>query len=530
MTQEMEWWQQAVIYQIGVRSFFDANGDGVGDLPGLISKLDYVRMIGAEAIWLSPIFPSPWADAGYDVSDFRDIHPQLGRLEDFDRLVGEAHRRGIRIILDWLLNHTSNKHPWFEEARSSRDSRYRNWYVWADAKPDGSPPNNWLSVFGGSAWTLDEKTGQHYFHAFLPEQPDLNWRNPEVPAAMQDAMRFWLARGVDGFRVDAVDMLLENPDLPDNPPNPSFDPSGPLDAAVFQVYNRNQPGVHQHIAALRNVCSEFPECVLLGEAYTSPEELARYYGTPAQPELHLPLNPQLLSRSWDAEEIAKAIERYLAAVSPCGWPNWAWGNHDFHRLGSRVSTDQRRVAAMLLLTLRGTPIIYYGEEIGMHDVEVPRERAEDPQGKTQRTRNRDVARTPMQWNDGPNAGFTTGTPFFPIADDYGQVNIASQERDPRSLLAVYRQLIALRKAEPALREGFQTPVVRRTPLLFFRRELPDRRLAVVLNMGADDLSFDFREVGPKAHLLLSTFLDRGDELLEQKIYLRGNEGLILVLE
>ena len=530
MTQDLQWWQRAVIYQIWVRSFFDADGDGVGDLPGLISKLDYVSTLGAEAIWLSPIFASPWTDAGYDISDFRAIHPQLGRLEDFDRLVTEAHRRGIRIVLDWPVNHTSDQHPWFEEARSSRDSRYRNWYIWANPKPDGLPPNNWLSVFGGSAWTLDEKTGQHYFHAFLPQQPDLNWRNPEVPTAMHDHMRFWLARGVDGFRVDAVDMLLENPDLPDNPTNPDFDASGPLDAAVFPVYNRNQPGVHQHIAALRSVCREFDDRVLLGEVYTSPEELARYYGTAVQSELHLPLNPQLLSQRWDAEEIANAIKRYLDAISPYGWPNWSWSNHDFYRLTSRASADQLRVAAMLLLTLRGTSLIYYGEEIGMRDVEIPPELAEDPQGKTQPTRNRDVARTPMQWNDGPNAGFTTGRPFFPIDVDYLQINVASQERDARSLLAVYRRLIALRKAEPALSDGLQTPVVRRTQLLFFRRELPNRRLGVVFNMAGDDLSFDFSAVGPKARLLLSTFLDREDEFLEQEVHLRGNEGLVLAFE
>ena len=530
MIQEMQWWQRAVIYQVWMRSFFDADGDGIGDLPGLISKLDYVRTLGAGVIWLSPIFPSPWADAGYDVSDFRGIHPRLGTLQDFDCLIDEAHRHGIRIVLDWPLNHTSDEHPWFEDARSSRDSRYRNWYIWANPKPDGSPPNNWLSVFGGSAWTFDEKTGQHYFHAFLAQQPDLNWRNPEVPTAMHDAMRFWLARGVDGFRVDAVDMLLKDPDFPDNPPNPDFDPSGPLDAAVFPVYNRNQPGVHEHIAAFRRVCGEFGDRVLLGEIYTSPEQIVRYYGTPALPELHLPLNPQLLTQRWDAKNIARGIQRYVDAVSPYGWPNWTWSNHDFHRLTSRAGADRLRVAAMLLLTLRGTPLIYYGEEIGMRDVEIPQELAEDPQGKTQPTRNRDVCRTPMQWNDGPNAGFTPGTPFFPIGADYRQINVASHQRDARSLWALYRRLIALRKAEPALTQGLQTQVVCRTPLLFFRRELSHRRLVVVLNMADDDRSFDFSDIGPKVRLLLSTFLDREDELLENEVPLRGNEGLILALE
>lgn len=347
---------------------------------------------------------------------------------------------------------------------------------------------------------------------------------------MHDAMRFWLVRGVDGFRVDAADMLLENPRLPDNPPDPNFDPDGPLDGAVFQVHNRSQPGVHEHVAALRHMCGEFDDRVLLGEVYTSPENLASYYGTLAQPELHLPLNPLLLSQRWHAEEIANAIARYLGVVSSHGWPTWAWSNHDFRRLSGRAKTDQLRVAAMLLLTLRGTPFVYYGEEIGMHDVEVPPERAEDPQGRTQPTRNRDVARTPMQWNDGPNAGFTTGTTYLPVADDYRQINVASQARDPRSLLAVYRRLIALRKAEPALTDGLQTQVIRRGLLVSFRRELPHRRLLVILNMAGDNLSFDFSEVGPTARLLLSTFLDRENESCEHEVRLRGNEGVILALE
>jgi len=529
MISERPWWQQAVFYEVWVRSFFDSNGDGVGDLQGLLTKLDHVDTLGAEAVWLSPIFPSPWADAGYDISDFRGVDPRLGTLEHFDRLVEEAHRRGIRIVLDWPINHTSDQHRWFEEARSGRDARYRDWYVWADPKPDGAPPNNWLSVFGGSAWTLDEETGQYYFHAFLPQQPDLNWRNPAVRTAMHDAMRFWLARGVDGFRVDAVDMLLENPDLPDNPPNPRFEPGGPPDAAVFQAHNRSQPGLHEHIAALRRICDEFGDRVLIGEVYTSLDNLVSYYGTSARPELHLPLNPELLLRQqWNAEEVARTIARYLDVVSSHGWPSWAWTNHDFHRLGSRATPDELRVAAMLLLTLRGTPFIYYGEELGMRDVWVPPELVEDPQGRTQPSRNRDSARTPMQWNDRSQAGFTNGTPYFPVADDYRRINVASQERDPRSLLILHRRLITLRRAEPALREGLQTQLQRRGELLFFRRELQDRCL-VVLNMSGGDQLFTFRELGSDARVLLSTSLDRDDECCRQEVRLRGHEGLIMRL-
>lgn len=530
MSQEMPWWQRAVFYEIWVPSFFDANGDGIGDLPGLITKLDYVGRLGAKAVWLSPIFPSPWADAGYDITDFRGVHPQLGTPGDFDRLVQEAHRGGIRLVLDWPINHTSDQHPWFEGARSSRDASHRSWYVWADPKTDGAPPNNWLSVFGGSAWTLDEQTGQYYFHAFLPQQPDLNWRNPAVRAAIHDAMRFWLDRGVDGFRVDAVDMLLEHPDLPDNPPNPGFDPSGPPDAAVFQVHNRSQPGLHEEIAALRRLCGEYGDRVLIGEVYTSLENLASYYGVPAQPELHLPLNPELfLMQRWIPEEVARTIARYVNVVSSHGWSSWAWSNHDFHRLATRTTPDQLRVAAMLLLTLRGTPFVYFGEEIGMRDGDVPTESVKDPQGKRQPRRNRDAARTPMHWNDSPHAGFTTGIPHLPVAEDYRQTNVASQDQDPRSLLPFYRRLIALRNAEPALKEGRQTHVRHRGALLFFRRELQDRRLLVVLNMSGDDQLFRFSECGPTARVLLSTSLSGHDRSCDHEVHLRAYEGVILVL-
>ena len=529
MALDTQWWQTAVIYQIWVRSFMDSSGDGIGDLPGLASKLDYLQSLGVDAVWLSPIFPSPWLDGGYDVTDFCSVHPQFGTLDDFDRLMAQAQRRGIRIVLDWLINHTSDQHPWFREACESRDARRRDWFIWADPKPDGSPPNNWLSVFGGSAWTLDERTGQYYFHAFLKEQPDLNWRNPAVVQAMHDNMRFWLRRGVDGFRLDALDMLLENPDLPDNPPNPNFDPKGALDAVVLHVHTRSQSGLHELVAGLRRVCDEFPDRVLLGEMYTSVENMVHFYGTPDKPELHLPLNPQFLFQPWDADRMAKAISQYLDAVSPYGWPTWALGNHDFRRLTERAKADQPRVAAMLLLTLRGTPAIYYGDEIGMHNVPIPPELAEDPQGKTQPHRSRDGSRTPMQWDDGPHAGFTTGQPYFPIARDYRQTNVAVLDKNDQSLLALYRRLIALRKAEPALSRGIQTPVVRRAPLIAYRRELPGRRLLVVLNMAGDDVTFDFSELSSQGQLLLSTYLDGSTDSLAGSVPLRGNEGVIVAL-
>ena len=531
MIRAVPWWREVVFYEVWVRSFHDANGDGVGDLAGLLARLDYLQWLGVGAIWLSPVFPSPWADAGYDVTDFCDIHPQLGTLAEFDQLVREAHRRAIRVVLDWPVNHTSDRHPWFHDARSRKDAAHRDWYVWVDPKQDGALPNNWLSVFGGSAWTLDDTTGQYYFHAFLPEQPDLNWRNPAVRAAIHEAMRFWLARGVDGFRVDAIDMLLEHPERPDNPPDPRFDPDGPPDAAVFQVHNRSQPGLHRLIAALRRLCDEFGDRVLIGEAYTSLENLASYYGTSTEPELHLPLNPELLLKEhWSPDDVVRAVARYVDVVSSRGWPNWAWTNHDFRRLASRAGPDQLHVAAMLLLTLRGTPFVYYGEEIGMHDVEIPPERVEDPQGRAQPRRNRDLARTPMQWSDERHAGFTRGMPHAPVADDFATVNVAAQKRDPRSLLALYRRLIALRNNEPALHAGRQTDLACQDGLLSFRRELPGRRIVIVLNMSNEERVCDLTRHGENGRILLSTCLDIQHEYCGRQVRLRDHEGLVLALE
>ncbi|MEX2176646.1 MAG: alpha-amylase family glycosyl hydrolase [Pirellulaceae bacterium] len=530
MAETLPWWKTAVIYQLLVRSFQDSDGDGIGDLPGLLDRLDYIQLLGVDAIWLTPINPSPWCDGGYDVADYCDIHPQLGTLAIFDRLVAACHARGLRILLDWVPNHTSREHAWFTEARSSRQSLRRDWYIWQDPKPDGSPPNNWLSVFGGSAWTWEADTGQYYFHAFMREQPDLNWRNPQVRAAMHDTLRFWLARGVDGFRIDALDMVLETSDLTDNPPNPKFNPHEALDQAVLHLHTRNQPGLHPLVAGMRQVSDEFPERVLLGEAYIEVKELVRYYGTRSAPELHLPLNPSLLRQRWDADELTAAIKQYLKEIPAHGWPTWANGNHDMPRIGERATVEQERVAAMLLLTLRGTPSIYYGEEIGMSNVSIPPEMTEDPQGRIQPHRNRDVARTPMQWNDSPNAGFTAGDPLLPVADNYRDVNVARQQHDPQSLLNLYRRLLALRKAEPALQRGSQQVIERQAPTVAYLREQDGRRLLVLLNLAGDTYSFRFAGLGRQGRILFSTHLEWPDSTATDKITLRGNEGVVVVLD
>ena len=359
--------------QIYPRSFQDSDGDGIGDLGGIIERLDYLTWLGVDAVWLSPIFPSPMADFGYDIADYTDIDPLFGSMEDFDRLLEAVHARDLKLILDLVPNHTSDRHPWFEESRSSRENPKRDWYLWKDPAPDGGPPTNWRSVFGGSAWQYDDTTGQYYYHAFLKEQPDLNWRNPEVRDAIFDVMRFWLDKGVDGFRVDVMWHLLKDEQLRDNPPNPDYHPDQPDHARFIPAFSEDQYEVHTIVEQMRAVTDAYDDRVLIGEIYLPIPRLVAYYG-PEGRGAHLPFNFQLILLPWDARRIDAAISKYEGALPPDGWPNWVLGNHDKPRIASRVGRAQARVAAMLLLTLRGTPTLYYGDEIGMQNVAVPPER------------------------------------------------------------------------------------------------------------------------------------------------------------
>nr|MBP7569556.1 alpha-amylase [Acidobacteriota bacterium] len=450
-----KWWQRGVIYQVYLRSFQDTDGDGVGDLPGVIERLDYLSWLGVDALWLSPLHPSPDKDFGYDVSDFTAVHPRFGTLADFDRLLAEAHARGLRVLLDFVPNHTSDQHPWFVESRSSRDNPKRDWFIWRDAGPDGREPNNWLSNFGGSAWTWDEPTKQFYYHAFLPEQPDLNWRNPNVETAMLDAMRFWLDRGVDGFRMDVIWGLVKDDRFRDNPPNPDYHPSLPPHYEQLATYSADRPEVHGIIARMRALLDRYGDRMMVGEIYLPVERLVTYYGS--GDETHLPFNFQLLRLPWDAEGVARTVARYEALLPPHGWPNWVLGNHDKPRIASRVGRAQARVAAMLLLTLRGTPTLYYGDEIGLGNVPIPPGRVRDPFERNVPGLGfgRDPVRTPMQWTSGSNAGFTTGsgTPWLPLAAGADVWNVERQRDDPRSMLTLYKRLLDLRRREPALAVG-----------------------------------------------------------------------------
>ena len=523
------WWQHGIIYQIYPRSFADSNGDGIGDLPGIIGRIDYVHSLGADAIWLSPIYPSPMADFGYDVADYTGVHALFGTLADFDRLVAAAHARGMKVMLDFVPNHSSDEHAWFAEARSSRDNPRRDWYIWRDPAPDGGPPNNWLSYFGGSAWQYDATTGQYYLHLFVDKQPDLNWRNPAVQQAMLDAMRFWLDRGVDGFRVDVIWLMIKDAQFRDNPPNPAYQPGQAPVNALLPLYSSDQPEVHEIIAMMRQLLDQYHERVMVGEIYLPIERLVEYYGMSA-PECHLPFNFQLITAPWSAEVIGALVNQYEAALPPGGWPNWVLGNHDQHRIASRVGPRQARVAALLLLTLRGTPTLYYGDEIGMHDVEIPPELVHDPQelGAPGYGMGRDPERTPMQWDSGPGAGFTSGVPWLPLAGDYAEHNVAAELDDPASMLALYRSLIALRRATPALTHGSYAPFAAYGDLLAYLREHAGRRMLVALNLGPQPQTLDLGTLG-QGRVLLSTALDRADERVSDTLALRPDEGLIVEL-
>jgi alpha-glucosidase len=521
------WWKRGIIYQIYPRSFQDTNGDGVGDLDGIRRRLDYLSWLGIDAIWISPIYPSPMADFGYDITDYCNVDPLFGTLADFDALVSEAHRRDLRVILDFVPNHTSERHPWFLESRASRCNGKRDWYIWRDGKADGAPPNNWISQFGGPAWTFDARTGQYYLHSFLAQQPDLNWRNPELRDAMFNVLRFWLDRGVDGFRVDVLWLLIKDALFRDNPPNPNYRADRPAIERYLSLYNADQPEIHELVAEMRSVLDAYSDRVLIGEIYLPFNRLALYYGKNLE-GAHLPFNFALIHAAWNAKEIAGLIADYEAALPPDGWPNWVLGNHDQPRIAARVGGDGARAAAMLLLTLRGTPTMYYGDEIGLARVPIPQNLVQDPWEKNEPGLNvgRDPWRTPLQWDQSEGAGFTTGTPWLPFSQDYRRNNIDALKRDPRSLLCLYRGLIALRRRHRALSMGAIRVLAVKNDVLCYERLGDDERLLIALNFGNDHAAIAIAEV-KSATALLSTLMDRPVGVTDGG--LRPHEGIIFAL-
>jgi oligo-1,6-glucosidase/alpha-glucosidase len=520
------WWERGVVYQIYPRSFQDSNGDGVGDLAGIRARLDYVASLGVDAIWLSPIFPSPMVDFGYDVADYCGVEPIFGDLATFDGLLADVHARGLKLVLDFVPNHSSDRHPWFVESRASRDNRKRDWYIWRDAAPDGGPPNNWISDFGGSSWEWDEATAQYYLHAFLKEQPDLNWRHPDLRQAMMDVLRFWLDRGVDGFRIDVIWHIVKHEQFPDNPVNPQWTPLVRDRDRLLQQHSTDQPEAHAISAEMRRLADSYGDRVLIGEIFLPNERHARWYGTAEQPQVHLPFNFQLVENDWNAASLRRIIASYEASLPPHGWPNWVLGSHDAPRIAARIGEAQARVAAMLLLTLRGTPTLYQGDELGIGEVTIPPERMRDPQHHRQPELNigRDRSRTPMPWSDASFAGFSTVEPWLPLNDDWATRNVAAQEADTSSLLRLYRQLLALRRGHAALAVGsFALTEAEEDVLSFVRRE-GGQAVLVVLNLGGQMRHYTVPSGFAVRDMLASTKPSRPVDGI-----VRGDEGLILLL-
>ncbi|MDQ3751638.1 MAG: alpha-amylase family glycosyl hydrolase [Actinomycetota bacterium] len=518
------WWKHGVIYQIYPRSFVDATGDGVGDLAGITSKLDYIQTLGVDAIWLSPFYPSPMADFGYDVSDYTGVDELFGSMADFDELLAEAHQRDLKLIIDWVPNHTSDKHPWFAESRSSRTNAKRDWYVWRDGAPDGGPPNNWQAAFrrAGRAWTFEQTTGQWYLHSFLAEQPDLNWDNPEVEVAMHDTLRFWLDKGVDGFRIDVAHKIGKDPGLADNPADveefTALDPR--------RRHDEDWPSAHERLAAIRRVVDDYPSRLVVGEVYILDlERLMDYVNAPDG--LNLSHNFVFLHQPWDADAFGKVLESMEELRSPEAWAAWFLNNHDHSRVATRYGPHAVRAAAMLVLTLRGTPFLFQGEELGLPDAPVSPDQEVDVDG-------RDPERAPIPWEPrsvaGPGAGFTSGAPWLPITPDAERLNAASQSEDPGSTLAFYRRLIRLRNETPCLHSGSFELLASNNDVLAYVRAEEDQRMVVVLNFSATEACFEGAPAGlhGTAHVALSTDPenDRKDADL-RAVPLGPGEGLIL---
>lgn len=522
------WWQRGIVYQIYPRSFMDSNDDGVGDLRGVLRQLDYLDWLGVDAIWISPVYPSPMADFGYDVSDYCDIHPAFGDMATLCELLAAAHARDMKVILDFVPNHTSSEHAWFIDARRSRASEKRDYYLWKDPAPHGGPPNNWLSVFGGSAWEWEEATQQYYYHAFLKEQPDLNWRNPLVRQHMYESMRFWLDQGVDGFRVDVLWHLIKDAEFRDNPPNPDYVPGQAPYNQLLPAYSTDQPEIQSIVREMRALMNQYDERVLIGEIYLPIRQLVAYYGASGD-GAHLPFNFQLITLPWNARQIAAAISEYEGALPPDAWPNWVLGNHDQPRVASRIGLSQARVAAVLLLTLRGTPTLYYGDELGMRDAVIFPEDIRDPQGKNIGI-GRDPARTPMQWSAGPNAGFSRATPWLPLGHDHAHRNVEREANRPNSMLSLYQRLIALRRKEQALSVGSYRPLVSDGDLLAYVRDADHgNRFLVALNLGPRPGLLSIEALGT-GQVVIATESRRESERVSKRLILTGDDALVVRLD
>jgi len=532
MTKQHEWLQGAVIYQIYPRSFYDAKGTGIGNLKGIIDKLDYLGgspdSLGITAIWISPIYKSPMADFGYDIADYTDVDPIFGNLNDLKTLVREAHKRSIKVLLDFVPNHSSDEHPWFIESKSSLDNPKRDWYTWRDPKADGSPPNNWLGVFGGSAWELSSETNQYYLHSFLAKQPDLNWDNPDVREAIKSVMRFWLDLGVDGFRVDAVDWLSKDAKLRDDPidPNAINKKLNYDHESLRHLYSRDGPHLFDRLNEMTETLAEYKDRFMITEAHPETNDkiegyLKYYQGV--NPHLSAPFNFQGIYLPWEVSSFRNFIDSFQAKMKPGYTPIYTVGNHDESRIASRIGSAAARTAALMLLTLPGMAFIYYGEELGMTDVSIPKGKIQDP--FTVPGKGRDPQRTPMLWDESLNAGFTTGDPWLPISPDYLDINALVQSKSETSSLALYKRLIQLRNELPVLKNGSYLAIDVNEHVFSYERRLGQDVLLVLLNFKASAKQLNM--LGFHGEILLSTHLDRDNIEVSEHLSLRPNEGLLI---
>ena len=492
MRKDFLWWRDGIIYQIYPRSFADSNNDGIGDLPGITSQLNYLEALGVDAIWLSPIYPSPDVDYGYDVADYCAIDPKFGTMKDFEKLVKEANQREIHIILDLVLNHTSDQHEWFIESKKSRHNPYHDWYIWKDPKPNGDPPNNWKAIFGGSGWEYDPHLDQYYYHMFYKEQPDVNWRNPKVREAMLDVFRFWLKKGVDGFRLDVFNAYFKDPNFKDNQSKFGIRPFDRQE----HIYDVSQPEMYPLIEEIRDILDQHKKTYVVGETFLADtEQTATYCG---EGKLHAAFNFEFPSNRWHPKRFLESALKWYRALPNNAWPNNFLSNHDMTRAASRYcfGEDDRRakVALGMLLTLKGTPFVYYGEEIGLRDIPIRKKSdVKDPIGKLfwPFFKGRDGCRAPMQWSSEINAGFSQTDPWLPVNEDYPRRNVVRQKSDPESLLNFFKRLVAVRKAQPALQRGDFTPLDNNPrDILAFERTLDEDRIVVLLNFKSSERYFE----------------------------------------
>ncbi|MBA2311917.1 MAG: DUF3459 domain-containing protein [Actinobacteria bacterium] len=527
MPADKVWWRDGVLYQIYPRSFSDSNGDGIGDLRGIIERLDHLGWLGIDGLWINPVMPSPNMDWGYDVSDYKAVDPELGTLEDVDELVAEAGQRDIRILFDLVPNHTSDQHPWFRDAIGSRTARYRDLYVWADPK-EGGPPNNWLSVFGGeSAWELDEASGQYYLHNFLRHQPDLNWWNDQVREEFDDILRFWFDRGVAGFRIDVAHAMIKDRELRDNLPVDDETDERARRIGQQPIYNMNRPEAHEVIQRWRALSDRFdPPRILVGETFVLDlGKMIAFYGE-RNDELNLAFNFPFVFASLDGGALRKVVDETESLLLPESWPVWTGSNHDVGRLGTRWcegAEDRTRCALMMLLTLRGTPFLYYGDEIGMVEPELTKDQLRDPVGLRfwPEPRGRDGCRTPMQWTPEKGAGFTTpeATPWLPIGDA-GACNVADQRHEARSVLHLTRALIMLRASSPDLQTGSYEPLETPQGVWAWRR---GERVTVALNLSSQEVTLE----DLSGEVALSTNRDRDGDRIGDRVSVGPWEGLVI---